>query len=208
MEPPSTEIQLKPSRIEEVSTRLYRVGRRKPEELEKQREKAELHDCTFHPKINRSPRRSRSPMRRPSDHEAAEEALTRKASELAAAAEHRGGGYPSRPASAATSPKRGPSGVLTPTHHRSRQPSPVVSVTGGSRAATPQARSSSSESRCVALFKKAEKESGLRNDRRERLIRERKIAILKGKMESDHHFARRVNLDPSLAERFMATLVV
>lgn len=40
------------------------------------------------------------------------------------------------------------------------------------------------------------------------LIRNRKSEILKAKMEADHHFRRRVELDPSIGERFMNHLVV
>ncbi|GET93215.1 hypothetical protein, conserved [Leishmania tarentolae] len=38
--------------------------------------------------------------------------------------------------------------------------------------------------------------------------RETRLRILRGRMASDHHFRRRVELDPSLAERFMKSLVV
>ncbi|TPP48266.1 hypothetical protein CGC21_13080 [Leishmania donovani] len=38
--------------------------------------------------------------------------------------------------------------------------------------------------------------------------REARLSILRSRMVSDHHFRRRVELDPSLAERFMKSLVV
>ncbi|KPI85770.1 hypothetical protein ABL78_5161 [Leptomonas seymouri] len=81
-----------------------------------------------------------------------------------------------------------------------------------------QQRSSSSEAahhvrreetdRCKELYRKGMKakarEAELRNER----DREARMRILRGRMANDHHFRRRVELDPSLADRFLKSLVV
>ncbi|KAG5490019.1 hypothetical protein JKF63_00138 [Porcisia hertigi] len=62
--------------------------------------------------------------------------------------------------------------------------------------------------RCTKLYLQGvqakERGEALRHER-DRVTR---LGILRGRMENDHHFKRRVELDPSLAERFMKSLVV
>jgi hypothetical protein len=62
--------------------------------------------------------------------------------------------------------------------------------------------------RCKELYRKGMKAKVREAELRDEHDREARLKILRGRMASDHHFRRRVELDPSLAERFMKSLVV
>ncbi|ORC93037.1 uncharacterized protein TM35_000023630 [Trypanosoma theileri] len=61
---------------------------------------------------------------------------------------------------------------------------------------------------CEQLYAKAIKMREKQKLLVEEAQRAKKLACLKSKLKEDHHFRRRVELDPSLAERYMASLVV
>lgn len=75
----------------------------------------------------------------------------------------------------------------------------------GGAVSTASVRSNSS-SRCESLFKMAEKAKVTQCNNREKILHERRLKILKDKMASDHHFRKRVAIDPSLATKFMESL--
>ncbi|KPA80060.1 hypothetical protein ABB37_05074 [Leptomonas pyrrhocoris] len=62
--------------------------------------------------------------------------------------------------------------------------------------------------RCKELYRKGMKAKAHEAELRDERDRETRLKILRGRMASDHHFRRRVELDPSLAERFLKSLVV
>lgn len=62
--------------------------------------------------------------------------------------------------------------------------------------------------RCKELYRKGMKAKTREAELKEEYDREMRLKILRGRMASDHHFRRRVELDPSLAERFMKSLIV
>lgn len=62
--------------------------------------------------------------------------------------------------------------------------------------------------RCKELYRKGMQAKAREAELRDEHDRETRLKILRGRMASDHHFRRRVELDPSLAERFMKSLVV
>ncbi|KAH9582190.1 hypothetical protein LSM04_007216 [Trypanosoma melophagium] len=61
---------------------------------------------------------------------------------------------------------------------------------------------------CEQLYAKAKSMRERQKALVEEAQRAKKIAFLRSKLKEDHHFRRRVELDPSLAERYMASLVV
>jgi hypothetical protein len=80
---------------------------------------------------------------------------------------------------------------------------------GGSSSCYPppvRKRSPSCEKACLKLFEDAEKVRSGRSQLADRVDRERRLKLLKTRMNEDHHFLRRVQLDPTIAEAFMATL--
>ncbi|KAK7199858.1 hypothetical protein NESM_000033700 [Novymonas esmeraldas] len=62
--------------------------------------------------------------------------------------------------------------------------------------------------RCKELYRKGMQAKGREEALRDERDREMRRSILRSRMASDHHFRRRVELDPALAERFMKSLVV
>ncbi|KAG5463975.1 hypothetical protein LSCM1_00151 [Leishmania martiniquensis] len=71
-----------------------------------------------------------------------------------------------------------------------------------------RARPHAEERRCALLYRKAMQAKERGEALRDQRDRETRLRILRSRMASDHHFRRRVELDPSLAERFMKSLVV
>jgi hypothetical protein len=140
--------------IDEMTNRLFKLGRRKFAEEEKRKADQELAGCTFTPRINGGG----TPLRR------------------ASTPNTRSGSAGGRSAVRVAEPPQRPS----------------------NRSATPD--------RCKALYSYSQREKSNHDVNRDRVIREQKTKILKSKLESDHHFKRRVAADPALAEKFMASL--
>ncbi|EAN94315.1 hypothetical protein C3747_40g171 [Trypanosoma cruzi] len=61
---------------------------------------------------------------------------------------------------------------------------------------------------CEQLYMKALKQRERQKTLVEEADKQKRLSLLKAKLKEDHHFRRRVELDPSLAQRFMASLVV
>jgi hypothetical protein len=76
----------------------------------------------------------------------------------------------------------------------------------GCFASSTRQRSPSCDKACLKLYQNAEKVRCGRSELAGRVDRERRLKLLKARMNSDHHFLRRVQLDPSIAEVFMAAL--
>ncbi|CCW60018.1 unnamed protein product [Phytomonas sp. EM1] len=64
------------------------------------------------------------------------------------------------------------------------------------------------ENCCNNLYKKALQGREREEERRKEYERQQRLNILKSRLSSDHHFRRRVELNPSLAEHFMSSLSV
>lgn len=62
--------------------------------------------------------------------------------------------------------------------------------------------------KCQELYRKGMKARERGEELREERDRAMRLSILRSRMASDHHFRRRVELDPALAERFMKSIVV
>ncbi|ESL06789.1 hypothetical protein TRSC58_05532 [Trypanosoma rangeli SC58] len=61
---------------------------------------------------------------------------------------------------------------------------------------------------CEDLYRKAVKQRERQRVLVEEADKQKRLSLLKAKLKEDHHFRRRVELDPSLAQRFMASLAV
>ncbi|KAG5464710.1 hypothetical protein LSCM4_00151 [Leishmania orientalis] len=77
-----------------------------------------------------------------------------------------------------------------------------------SKVGTHRARPHHEVNRFAILYRKGMQAKERGEALRDQRDREARLKILRSRMASDHHFRRRVELDPSLAERFMKSLVV
>ncbi|KAG5488547.1 hypothetical protein JIQ42_00154 [Leishmania sp. Namibia] len=77
-----------------------------------------------------------------------------------------------------------------------------------SKVGTHRARPHHEANRFAILYRKGMQAKERGEALRDQRDREARLKILRSRMASDHHFRRRVELDPSLAERFMKSLVV
>ncbi|KAG5465448.1 hypothetical protein CUR178_00151 [Leishmania enriettii] len=77
-----------------------------------------------------------------------------------------------------------------------------------SKVGTHRARPHHGVNRFAILYRRGMQAKERGEALRDQRDREARLKILRSRMSSDHHFRRRVELDPSLAERFMKSLVV
>ncbi|RNF05146.1 hypothetical protein TraAM80_04706 [Trypanosoma rangeli] len=76
-------------------------------------------------------------------------------------------------------------------------------------ATSPQRSSSRSQKLvCEELYRRGVKQRERQKALVEEADKQKRLSLLKAKLKEDHHFRRRVELDPSLAQRFMASLAV
>ena len=102
--------------------------------------------------------------------------------------------------------------VVNPSPTRGRSATTLVTTTScttddsGAFPSSHRQRSPSCDKACLKLYQNAEKVRSGRHELHDKVDRERRLKLLKARMSSDHHFLRRVQLDPSVAEAFMAAL--